>query len=121
MERLAAVARALTESALQSRGGDGLQLGGSEEMGTNNSSATAERLPVFPSTKFAVNVICSRGRRVGVNEKDFCSLRSRQNGDPWPPGGTEFHCERRLENLFEQLALINACGRTDAQAAAALH
>src|SRR5258708_20775645 len=57
--RLAAVAYALTESALQSRGGDGLQLGGSEEIGTSNSSATAERLPVFPSTKFAVNVICS--------------------------------------------------------------
>jgi len=61
MERLAAVACALTESALQSRGGDGLQLGGSEEIGTGNSSATAERLPVFPSTKFAVNVVCSAG------------------------------------------------------------
>src|SRR5229473_5461016 len=63
----------------------------------------------------------ARGRRVGVNEKNFRSLRSRQNGDAWPPGGTEFHRERRLENLFEQLALINACRRADAQAAAALH
>ncbi len=61
MGRLAAVACALTESALQSRGGDGLQLGDSEKAGTNNSSATAKRLPVFPSTKFAVNVVCSAG------------------------------------------------------------
>jgi hypothetical protein len=41
MERLAAVACALTESALQSRGGDGLQLGGSEEIGTGNPSSRA--------------------------------------------------------------------------------
>src|SRR2546429_3789318 len=42
------------------------------------------------------------------------TLCSRQNGDPWPPGGTEFHGERRLENLFEQFALINACRGTNA-------
>src|SRR6266478_6340644 len=49
------------------------------------------------------------------------TLCSRQNGDAWPPGGTKFHRERRLENLFEQFALINVRGRTDAQATAALH
>ena len=68
----------------------------------------------------------ARGRRVEVNEKKgelkFApTLRSRQNGDPWPPGGTEFHGERGLENLFEQFALINARGGTNAQTSAALH
>src|SRR5260370_5088527 len=68
-----------------------------------------------------------RGRRVGVNEKrpsasaDAPSLCSRKNSDAWPPVGAELHRERRLENLFEQLALIDARGRTDTQAAAALH
>src|SRR6266403_1803020 len=68
----------------------------------------------------------ARGRRVEVNEKKgelkFApTLRSRQNGDSWPPGGTEFHGERGLENLFEQFALINARGGTNAQTSAALH
>ena len=49
------------------------------------------------------------------------TLGSGQNGDPWPPRGTEFHGERRLENLFEQFALINARGGTNAQTPAALH
>src|ERR1700682_2919424 len=48
-------------------------------------------------------------------------LRCRQNGNPWPPGRTEFDRERRLENLFEQFALVNACRGADAQTPAALH
>src|SRR6266566_3597848 len=68
----------------------------------------------------------ARGRRVEVNEmkgelKFAPTLCSRQNGDPWPPRGTEFHGERRLENLFEQFALINVCRGTNAQTSAALH
>jgi hypothetical protein len=46
------VACAYTESALQSRGGDGFFLG---------DHGGRDRQTVFPSTKFAVNVVCSAG------------------------------------------------------------
>src|SRR2546423_6002027 len=63
----------------------------------------------------------AQGRSVGVNEKNFQQLSSRQNGDARPPGGAKRHRERRLENLFEQFALINAGGGADTQTSAALH
>ncbi len=60
-------------------------------------------------------------RKAEVDEKNCRQLRSRQDRDARPPVGTHFYAERRLENLFEQFALIDASRRTDAQAAAALH
>src|SRR6266851_1009333 len=60
-------------------------------------------------------------RRRAPAAADGPTLCSRQNVDARSAGGTKFHSERRLENLFEQFALINVRGRTDAQATAALH
>jgi hypothetical protein len=37
-----------------------------------------------------------------------------QNRDVRPAGRAELHGERRLENLFEQFALVNRGGRADA-------
>lgn len=48
-------------------------------------------------------------------------LRSRQNRDARAAVGAHLDAERRLENLFEQFALVNSRGRAHAQAAAALH
>ena len=82
------------------------------------------RLPVFPSTKSTVIVVRSKGRGVGVNEKSTelkFAATFRQNRHARAPGGAQFHGEGRLKNLFEQFPLINAGGRPDAQAAAALH
>src|SRR5206468_2611967 len=38
-----------------------------------------------------------------------------------PAGGAKLHGKRCLENLFQQFALVNVYGRTDTQAASALH